>query len=98
MYCIGAGSDAVADDQLALPATDGNHRVDRLDAGLQGLLDWLPDDDARCRRLHLPRDGRDDVAFSIDWTPERIDHSPYEGRANGDLEDPRRASDLVPFL
>ena len=37
---------AVADDKLTLAATDGNHRVDGLDAGLEGLLDRLAIDDA----------------------------------------------------
>ena len=32
---------AVADDQLALAAADRDHRVDRLEAGLQRLLDAL---------------------------------------------------------
>src|SRR5581483_3194230 len=44
---------AVADDQLALPATDVRHRVDRLDAGLERLLHRLALDDAR--RLELER-------------------------------------------
>ena len=37
---------AVADDQLALAATDGNHRVDGLEAGLQWLFDGLAFDHA----------------------------------------------------
>ena len=37
---------AVADDQLALAAADRHHRVDRLEAGLQRLLDRLAIDDA----------------------------------------------------
>ena len=37
---------AVADDELALAAADGDHRVDGLDAGLQRLLDRLALDDA----------------------------------------------------
>src|SRR5690606_23210229 len=32
---------AVADDQLTLAAADRDHRVDRLDAGLQRLVDRL---------------------------------------------------------
>jgi hypothetical protein len=31
----------VADDQLALAAADGDHRVDGLEARLQGLVDRL---------------------------------------------------------
>src|SRR6185295_17350242 len=41
----------VADDELALAAADRDHRVDRLDAGLQRLLNGLALDNAR--RLHL---------------------------------------------
>src|SRR5690606_10921533 len=37
----------VADDQLALPAPDRDHRVDRLEAGLHRLADRLALDDAR---------------------------------------------------
>ncbi len=36
---------AVADDELALAAADRHHAVDRLDAGLERLLDGLPVDD-----------------------------------------------------
>ena len=38
---------AVADDQFALAAADGNHRVDGLDAGLQRLAHRLAIHDAR---------------------------------------------------
>src|SRR5262249_10925247 len=34
---------AVTDDELALAAADGDHRVDRLEAGLERLLDRLAD-------------------------------------------------------
>src|SRR5437879_6557559 len=37
----------ITDNQLALPATDLDHRVDSLDSGLQRLLDRLPLDDPR---------------------------------------------------
>ena len=46
---------AVADDQLALAAADRDHRVDRLDAGLQRLLHRLADDDAGRLDLDLAR-------------------------------------------
>src|SRR4029079_13166665 len=36
---------AIANDQLALSASDRDHRVDRLDARLQRLFHWLTDDD-----------------------------------------------------
>ncbi len=33
---------AVADDQLTLAAADGDHGIDRLDAGLHRFRHWLP--------------------------------------------------------
>ena len=44
---------AVADDQLALAAADGDHAVDGLDAGLQRLLDRLALGDAGGDDVHL---------------------------------------------
>ena len=65
----------VADDQLALSTANGNHRVDRLESGLQRLLDRLAVDDARRdafdRRLLLGGDR----ALAVQWLPERVDHS-----------------------
>ena len=44
---------AVADDQLALAAADRHHRVDRLEPGLQRLLDRAAIDDARREAFDL---------------------------------------------
>src|SRR6267378_3322483 len=68
---------AVADDQLALAAADGDHRVDRLDAGLQRLFDGLPLDDARCDDVHLARLRRGDRPEAVDRTAERV-HDPAD--------------------
>jgi hypothetical protein len=46
---------AVADDQLALAATDGHERIEGLEAGLHRLVHRLPRDDAR--RLDLRHGG-----------------------------------------
>jgi hypothetical protein len=58
---------AVADDQLALAAADRDHRVDRLDAGLQRLVHRLAVRDAR----------RDDVDLrvAVERATERVDHA-----------------------
>ena len=45
---------AVTDDQLALAATDGNHGVHRLDAGLHRLVDGLAGHDVRRDPLQRP--------------------------------------------
>src|SRR3546814_17956316 len=42
---------AIADDQFALAAADGDERVERLEAGLDGFVDRGARDDAR--RLHF---------------------------------------------
>ena len=47
---------AVADDQLALAAADGNERVDGLQAGLHRLVHRRTRDDAG--RLHLDEAAR----------------------------------------
>ena len=63
---------AIADDQLALAATDRNHRVDRHDAGLHRLADALALDDAgrdffqRIKRLRFDR------ALAIERLAERV--------------------------
>src|SRR5207302_7970844 len=73
----------VADDQFALAAADGNHRVDGLDAGLQGLANRLAVHDAW-------RDALDGVALlgsnrslAVEWHAQRIDHASDERVSNG---------------
>jgi hypothetical protein len=89
---------AVADDQLALPAADVRHRVDRLDAGLQRLLHRLARDDAR----RLPLDGarllRLDRALAVERVPERVDDTAQEPLADGDRRHVAGAADGVALL
>src|SRR5258705_12890737 len=65
----------VADDELALAATDGDHGVDGLDARLERLLDRLARDDAG--RLHLDTAAvlRLDGAAPADGLAERVGHA-----------------------
>ena len=72
---------AVADDELALAAADGDHGVDGLDAGLQRLLDGLALDDARGLELDRAEAGRSR------WGPCR-----RAGRPSGSTTRPTRAS------
>ena len=67
---------AVSDDELALPAADGNHGVDGLEARLQRLRHRLAEDDpgrlALQRHVHLlPFDG----AQAVQRIAQRVDHS-----------------------
>ncbi len=64
---------AVADDQLALTAADGDHAVDRLDAGLQRLVHRLAGRDARRLVLQGTPVRRLDVAEAVQGAPQRID-------------------------
>ena len=85
----------VADDELALSAPDGDHGVDGLDAGLQGLLHRLPADDAGGLELHLPEVLVSMGPLSSSGTPERIHHPSDEGLAHRDLDDLAGALDEV---
>src|SRR5277367_6029733 len=89
---------AVADDQLALTAPNHEHRVDRLDAGLQRLLDGLAADDAG--RLDFDAAGlsRLDRTLVVDRLTERVDDAAEQAFANGNFGDSAGALDLVAFL
>ena len=89
---------AVADDQLALAAADGDHGVDGLDAGLERLLDRLPDDDAGRHHLDLAGGRRLDRPPAVHRAAERVDHAAQHGGAGGHLEQPARPADLVALL
>ncbi len=77
---------AVADDQLALAAADRDHRVDRLQAGLQRLRDGLALDDAGSLELGRAHLGRGDVALAVERVAERVDDAAEQRLADGDLE------------
>ena len=69
---------AVADDQLALPPADRDHRVDRLEPGLERLVHRLALDDARRLELERARLGRGDRALAVERVAERVDHAAEE--------------------
>ena len=94
----GLAGAAVADDQLALAAADRNHGVDGLDAGLERLLDRLPDDDARRHHLDLAGRGRLDRAPPVDRPAEGVDHAAEHRGAGRHLQQAAGAADLVAFL
>ena len=86
---------AVADDQLALAAADGDHAVDGLDAGLQRHLDGLApgnaggDDFERAAKLGLDR------AAAVERAAQRIHHPADERLADGHAEQPAGGADLL---
>jgi hypothetical protein len=89
---------AVADHELALAAADRDHRVDRLDAGLERLLHRLALDHAGRHRLDVPELVRRDRALAVDRLAERVDHAADQGVADGDAGDVAGRIDRVAFL
>ena len=89
---------AVADDELALAAADGDHRVDGLDAGLDGRIDALAEGDAGGDALDRSGLGRADRALAVDGVPEGIDDAADELVADGHLDDAAGGAHLVAFL
>ena len=85
----------VADDQLALPAADRDHRIDGLDAGLQRLGHGLAQHDAR--RLHFDPAGvvRVDLPLAIDRLAEGVDHAAEHPVADRDFGDAAGPAHLV---
>ena len=76
---------AVADDELALSATDGNHGVDCLETGLERLLYGLAEDYAGSLALKrheelLALDG----PFAVDGFAEDVDDAAEDALAYGD--------------
>jgi hypothetical protein len=88
----------VADDQLALPAADRHHAVDRLQARLNRLLHRLPVDDARRQAFNRQELLRLDRSLAVDRLAQRVDDAPEHLVADRDRDDPARALDDVAFL
>src|SRR5207244_2419194 len=70
----GLAGRTVTDDQLALATADRGHRVDRLDAGRQGLVHRLARHLAGCLELQRATTLVLDVAETVDRGAERVDH------------------------
>ena len=89
---------AVADEELALTAADGNHRINGLDSGLQRLVHRQP--------VHHPgRQALDGVEFLggdgalvVGGLAERVDHAADQRFPDRDRHDALRALDDVAFL
>ena len=74
----------VADNQLTLAASDGEHGVDGKKARLHGLIDRLTVDDAGGRRFDRIIVRLHDFSAAVDRRAERIDHAPKESLSNRD--------------
>src|SRR5690606_30095184 len=89
---------AVADDQLALAAADRDHRVDRLEAGLERLVDALALHDAGGLQLERAAPLGLDLAETVDGVAQRVDHAAEVALADRDREDVAGAAHLLALL
>src|SRR5579883_410850 len=78
----------VADDELALAAPDRDHGVDRLDSGLQRLLDGLPVYYARRQALQGIKHLCFNRPLAIDWSAQRIHNTADQGFSHRNRDDP----------
>ncbi len=86
---------AVADDQLALAATDRHHGVDRLQTGLHRLIDRLTGDDAGGDLFDRGRDRSLDRALAVQRLAERVDDPTEQLRTDRHFQDATGALDRV---
>ena len=84
---------AVADHKFALATTDRNHRVDRLEARLKRLYDWLAMHDARSLELERSNLVGRDRSAAVERLAERIDDSTDHPFADRDTRDTAGALD-----
>ena len=90
---------AVADDQFALAAADGDHGVDGLDAELQRHFHRLAQGDAGSVVLNRPAlIAAVDRAFAVQRPADRIDHAADQRMSAGNLQDAAGALDLIAFF
>src|SRR6185369_11891336 len=88
---------AVADDQLALAAADRDQSVERLEAGLDRLVDRFARDDARRLDLDATAFGRFDRALAVDRVAERVDDATKQALADRHVDDGAGALDRRAF-
>ena len=77
----------VTDDQLTLAAANGDHGVDRLDAGLQRHGNGLSFNDAGCLAFNGAHLGRLDGASAVDGLAQRVHDAADHGLADGNGDD-----------
>src|SRR6266702_1158376 len=88
----------VANDQLALAASDRNHGVDGLDPGLERRVDRLAGDHTGRHLLDRRELFRFDRALAVDRLAERVHHPADERLAHRHLDNLAGGAHLVAFL
>ena len=74
---------AVADDEFALAASEGNHRIDDQNPGREGPRHERPVDDGRGRSLDWGQRLRRERRSPIERRAKRVDHAAKERFPNG---------------
>jgi len=77
----------VTKNQLALPAPDGDERVDDLDTGLQRYSDRCAIHDGRRGALNGQPRGRDHGPQAVEWAAQWIDDTPQQGIPDPHIHD-----------
>ena len=86
---------AVADDELALPAADGDHGVDCHETRLDRLADWLALHDAGSLELNRTTMRGVDGTEAVNGLAEGVDDAAEHGVTSGDVHDAASRAALV---
>src|SRR2546422_3278551 len=88
----------VAGDQPPLATPDGDHRVDGLDPGLQGLAHGLALDHPGRPDLDPAELLGRDRPLAVQRGADRVHDPPDDGLSDGDFRNPARPLDQIPLL
>src|SRR5262249_50662134 len=88
---------AIADDQFTLSSADRRHRIDGLDAGLQGLIDGLTLGNTWSIGFDEAIFGADNRPFAIEGVTEWIDNTANHRIADGHAQKLAGATHFITF-
>ena len=88
----------VSDNELPLPPPDGDHRVDGLEPGLQGLLDGLAIHDSRSDALDRIETFGGNGPLAVDRLPQGVHHATDHGVSHRNRHDLPGPLHQVAFL
>src|SRR5579859_2538368 len=88
---------AVADQQFALAAPDGDHAVNGFDTGLHRGVHRLARNHARSHALDGARLIRNDRPFIVDWLAQWVNHAANQRVTNGNRDHAARRAHFVVF-
>ena len=86
---------AVAENQLALAAPNGNERINDFEAGLKRHGDGCAVHDGRGGAFDGQALAGGHRSAAIQWPAERVDDTPQQSVAHGHIHDPARALDFI---